>query len=453
MTDPTRSSKSSRSPKVVRGSRQKRLLSESVQLEEEVVPQFLRPALMIIGLLVVGSIAWSALVEMKEVASAAGEVVPSGSLKVVQHPDGGIVREILVEERALVEAGQPLLRLDTAQADSNFRQLRAREAALQLRAERLRAFADDREPDFWGVAPDYPELIADQNEIWRSQLEERRTALDVLATQIEQRRRELLQIRDSLQAAQRQQALSGELLAMRSRLAEKKLVSQVVFLETKRAKATADSEVERLRSDAVVAEHALEEVEKRRDNQSTGVRQDALNELATVDAELVEVRSALERAALVVDRLELRAPVRGLVQNLKVTTEGEVVRSSDTLMHIVPITDTLEAEVRISPRDIGHLRTGQPVTVKVTSYNYSRFGSVHGELRQVSASSLVDEANQPYFRGWVTLQDNHVGNADGRYPVLPGMTVQADIVTGEKTLLQYLIKPVTDALGGAFSER
>lgn len=443
----------SHNPKVVRGSRQKRLLSESMQLEEEAVPQFMRPALVLIALLVVAGIVWSAMVQMDEVSSASGEVVPSGSLKVVQHPDGGIVTDILVEERELVEAGQPLLRLDAGQADANLNQIKSRMASLRLRAERLRAFAEGREPDFWSVTPDYPQMIADQNEIWRSQEAERRSSLEVLDTQIEQRERELIQTRDALEAAKRQQQLTAELLALRTRLAQKQLISQVVLLETKRAAATAEGEVQRLESDVAVREQALAETTKRRENLESSIQQDALAELGTVEAETAEARSALERAQLISDRLEVRAPVRGLVQDLQVSTEGEVVRSSQILMHIVPVTDTLEAEVRIPPRDIGHLQPGQPVTVKVTSYSYARFGSVNGKLRQVSASSVMDENNQPYFRGWVTLQQNYVGSDEGRYPVLPGMTVQADIVTGEKTLLQYILKPISDAVSTAFRER
>lgn len=440
---------------VSRGSRQKRLLSEAIQLEEEVLPQFLRPALIVIALLVAGFIGWSSVVELKEVANTSGEVVPSGSLKVVQHPDGGVVLDILVHERQLVEAGQPLLRLDAAQAASNVDQLRARRASLKLRAERLRAFAEGREPDFAAViaVDEFPQLVADQREIYATQAAERISALEVLSVQIEQRHREITQMQDALNVAVRQQALTAELLEMRTRLAEKRLVSQVVLVETKRAKATADGEVQRLRSDIAVGEQVLSEVETRRDNLDSRMRQDALNEMGTVNAELAEVEQSLDRARMVNDRLELRAPVRGLVQNLKVTTEGEVIRPSETLMQIVPMTDKLEVEIRIPTTDIGHVKVGQPVTVKLTSYNYARFGSLEGTLRQISASSLMDENNKPYFRGWVTLKQDHLGDVPGQYPVLPGMTVQADVVTGEKTLLEYLIKPVSDSLGSAFRER
>ena len=442
-----------RRPPVARGARQRRLLSEAIQLEDESVPRFLRPALFLIALLVVASIAWSSFVNLTEVSSTTGEVVPSGSLKVVQHPTGGVIAAILVEERDLVEKGQTLLRLDADEARSNLAQVQSRVASLRLRAERLRAFIDAREPGFELVAPAYPDLIADQRAIWRNQVEERRSRLEVLANQIDQRRNDLAQQRDALAVARRQQELIGQLLGMRERMAERQLISQVELMETKRAKATADGEVARLENQVAKSENALAEARTRRENVASGLRQESLDELGQVTSDLSETTEELDRARMVLERLELRAPVRGLVQNLKITNQGEVIQSSETVMQIVPVEETLEAEVRIPTRDIGHVTAGQDVTVKVTSYNYTRFGSIPGELRQVSASSLLDENNQPYFRGRVALDKTYVGEEPGRYRVLPGMSVQADIVTGEKTLLQYLLKPVNDALDSAFQER
>ena len=446
-------SQGGRGAQLVRGSRQRRLLSKAMQLEEEALPGFLRPALVLIGLLVLGGIAWASFVDITEVTATSGEVVPSGSVKVVQHPAGGVVAEIPVAERELVEAGQPLLRLDAAEARSQLEQVRTRRASLRLRAARLDAFAKGETPDLEAVAPDHPERVADQREIWRNQVTERESRLDVLAQQVRQRRQELAQQRDALKTARRQQELIGQLLAMRERMAERRLISQVELMETRRADATADGEVARLENEILSSEEALAEARSRRENVADRMRQEALDELGQVNAQLAEVETELARAELRVERLALLAPVRGLVQDLRVTTEGQVIKPSETVMKIVPVDDDLEVEVRIPTGDIGHVNAGQPVTVKVTSYNYNRFGSIDGTLRKVSATSLLDEDNQPYFRGWVALSRNHLGDSPGQYRVLPGMSVQADIITGERTLLQYLVKPVADALDSAFHER
>jgi len=440
-------------PRIVRGARQRRLLSQAVQLEEEALPGFLRPALVLIGLLVLGGIAWASFVDITEVTATSGEVVPSDQVKVVQHPTGGVVATIPVAERELVEAGQPLLRLDAAEARSNLEQVRTRRASLRLRAARLEATAKGTTPDFESAAAGYPALIADQREIWRNQVAERDSRLEVLAQQIRQRRQELEQQRDALETARRQQELIGQLLAMRERMAERRLISQVELMETRRAAATANGEVARLENEVLRSQDALAEAETRRENAADRMRQEALDELGQVNAQLAEVESELARAALRVRRLTLAAPVRGLVQDLRVTTEGQVIKPSETVMKIVPVGDELEVEVRIPTRDIGHVQAGQPVTVKVTSYNYTRFGSIEGTLRKVSATSLLDQDNQPYFRGWVALSRNYLGATPDQYRVLPGMSVQADIVTGDRTLLQYLVKPVADALDGAFHER
>lgn len=440
--------------RIVRGSRQKRLLSEAVQLEEEAVPRFLRPALALIGLLVAGMIAWAAYVDVTEVTAAPGEVVPSGSLKVVQHPTGGVVEAIMVEPRELVTAGQPLLRLDADEAKANVAQLESRRAALELRAERLEAFAQGREPSFEALASGYPKLVADQREIWRNQVNERESRLEVLDQQIAQRRQELQQQRDALAIARRQAELAGRLLTMREQLAANELMSQVQVMETRRAATTAEGEVTRLENEINKTQTALEEARSRRSNVASRLRQEALAEMGKVNAELAEVETKLARAKTVLDRLELRAPVRGLVQNLKVTTRGEVIEPSQTVMQIVPVDDTLEAKVRIPARDIGHVEAGQDVTVKVSSYTYTRFGSIDGTLRKVSASSLVQKDGEaPFYRGWVELNKAYVGKDPGQQRVLPGMSVQADIVTGEKTLLEYLVKPIADAVDAAFHER
>ncbi len=439
--------------KVTRGSRQRRLLSEAVQLEEEAVPQFLRPALLLIGLLVFGLIAWASMTEMPEVAAVPGEVVPSGSLKVVQHPAGGVVEEVLVGERDLVEAGQVLVRLDAAEANSRLSQVSTRRASLRLRAERLRAFAEGREPDFQAIDGEHAGLIADQMDIWRNQASGRESRLTVLDNQIEQQRNEMNQQREALEIADRQQDLIHELLEMRRRMVERQLVSRVEFMETQRASITADGEVLRLRNEIEKGGNALVELENRRVVEAGSLRQAALDELGTINAELAEVEKELERATMTSERLELRAAVRGLVQDLEITTEGEVINPGETVMKIVPVDDILEVRVRIPTRDIGHLQPGQAVNVKITSYNYTRFGSVDGVLRRVSASSLIDENNQPYFRGWVTLDKAYVGDEPNQYRILPGMSVNADIVTGENTLLQYLVKPISDAVHSAFRER
>ena len=202
-----------------------------------------------------------------------------------------------------------------------------------------------------------------------------------------------------------------------------------------------------------VAQQELEEIRNRRIDTQNQSRRDALAELGTVRAEMAEVQETLQRLQARVDRLEVRAPIRGYVLDMNVKNVGQVIQPGALLMQIVSDNAVLEAEVRISPRDIGFVRVGQPVNLRVTSYDYSRFGFVKGRLKRVSASSMAGENKTPYYQGLVELNNPYVGDAPGRNLLQPGMTVEAEILTGEKTLLTYLVKPLIDVVSMSFHER
>ncbi len=435
------------------GSRKRRLLSEAVQVEEELVPPIVRPILLLATLIVLGFLFWSSQVRLTEVARAPGEVVPIGQNKVVQHLDGGIVAEIPVSEFDLVKQGQVLLRLDGSQAMAELNQTEAHLVALKLRAERLEAFATGRKPDFASLAGSHADLLADQMAIYRTQLAARDSALSVLSHQINQRERRIEQLNSALSTAREHQNLTGELSSMREGLASRNLITRSVMLETRRAKVTASGEVERVDEEINVSRQELAESRSRYADTLNQFKRDALDEMGTVRAEIAEVEEAMQRLNDKVSRLEVRSPSSGYVQDIKVQTIGQVVQPGALLMQIVPDDAPLEAMIRISPTDIGYIKVGQHVEVRVSSYDYARFGTAKGTLKRISASSVVGEDKLPYYRGWVALSQPFVGNEPGRHPLKAGMGVEAEILTGEKTLLEYLAKPVVNAMTSSFRER
>lgn len=436
------------------GSRERDLLSETVQIEEELLPDFVRPMLFVAVVAVVAFTLWAALTHIKEVARAPGEILPVSKIKVVQHLDGGVIAEIPVEERMLVQEGQVLLRLDGTQAQADLRQMEARQVSLQLRAERLAAFAEGRKPDFAPLAGAYPDLLADQKQIYQTQMATRGSTLSILDRQLDQRVRRISQLEKSLASAQEHLRLTDELSHMREDLASRRLVNRTVLLETRRAHVTAEGEVARLNDEIAVSKQELAEVRSRRADTFNQLQRDALNEMGAVRAEMAEVEESIQRLQAKVDRLVVRAPHRGLIQDLKVQTIGQVIQPGALLMQVVPDDTPLEAEVRVSPRDIGHVKTGQSVNLRVSSFEYTRFGYASGTLKRISASSVTDpQTNQLYYRAWVTLTHPYVGGTPGQYMLQPGMSLEADIITGEKTLLTYLVKPVADAFMRSFHER
>ncbi|WPL19121.1 Hemolysin secretion protein D, plasmid [Thiorhodovibrio winogradskyi] len=434
-------------------SRQRRLLSETVRLEEELVPAFFRPVLYLISAVVIAFLVWAGTTELSEVAIAPGRVIPAGKIKVVQHLDGGVVESIHVEERELVAAGDVLLQIDGSQAEADQLQMRARLAALRLKGDRLQAFMNGREPDFSAYEDSYPSLVADQRAIFLNQTATRDSTLEILSRQIEQRERRIDQLKDALATAKEHQELTGELIAMREQLGQRKLVDRSTVLETRRAQVTAIGEVARLSEEIDLVMQELAESETRLLDTANQLKRDAASELGNVRAEIAEVQETLQRLDARVRRLDVIAPISGYVLDLKVQTIGQVVQPGEVLMQIVPDNTPLEAEVRIQPRDIGYVEPGQPVNLRVSAYDYSRYGFAKGALRRISASSVVADDGGAYFLGWVALDTPYVGDDADVNPLRVGMAVDAEIITGKKTLLGYLAQPVVDGMSRAFRER
>lgn len=436
------------------GSRERSLLPESIHVEEELIPDFVRPALMLVAAMVVVFIVWAALTNLKEVARAPGEILPSGGIKVVQHADGGVISEIHTSEGALVEKGQLLLKVEGSRMIAELGQMTARLDGLRLREERLLAVSEGKlKPDFDSLGIGKKGMVSTQRDIYLAQLATRGSTLAVLERQIEQRRLRISQQKAALAAAKEHVSLTTELSDMREDLSSRRLVNRSVLLETRRAKVTAIGEVDRLKEEIAISQQELAEAVSRREDAKNQLLQQALVELGAVRAEIAELEGMVLRLTGQVGRLEVRAPERGFIHDFKVYNVEQVIAPGELLMQIISEKPVIEAEVRITTRDIGFVKVGQEVNLRATSYEYSRFGVAKGKLKSVSPSSLLGDDKKPYFRGVVELESPYVGNRAGQYILLPGMSVEADIVTGEKTLLAYLFKPVVDVLTLSFRER
>jgi len=453
VSEPTTTTPSAAPVAIVRAGRQRHLMTEPITYEEEALPGFVRVALLSVAVLLALFVTWAALVEIDEVARAPGQVMPSGAVKMIQHLEGGVVGEILARDGEQVFAGQVLVRMDPAQARAELKQMRAREAGLLIRAERLRAIADGRAPDFGAWEAEYPALVAEERRIWNGRTETARTDLTIIDSQVEQRRRELRQLRDSLSIAEQHLDIAREQLAIREKGVSAGVVSRQVYLETKRAQITAEGEIARLREQIELGEKALDETTRRRDSLELTQRQEALDELGGVTAELAQVNGVLDKLRDRVARLEVRAPTAGLVQDLRVHAAGEVVPPGGVLMQLVPTEDQLQAELELSPRDVGHVAPGQKVKIKISTYDYTRYGWMQGELVRVSPSTFLGDDGAPHYRATVRLGRSWMGDDPASNPILPGMTIEADIVTGEKSLLAYLMRPIYVALQSSFHER
>lgn len=435
------------------GMRLKRLLAEPVAFEEQNLSPTIRLLLLAASVMVGAFIVWAAVTPIDEVANAQGQVIPMGEVKVVQHLEGGIIGAILVKEGQMVRAGEVLIRMDPAGPRTELDKLSARSAELALRIERLKAVFENREPDFGILEAEWPAVAAGQRRIAANQREGQRTALAVIDSQIAARQEELVQLKGTLAIAERQLEITRNQLAIRRRGVAAGVVSREVLLETSRAEVTSEGEVGRLTDQIRVTSNTLAEQERRRSNLEATQRQDVLTELASASEELEQVKRTMVRHKDQVSRLEVRAPVDGLVQDIKVHGPGEVMAPGGVLMRVVPIQDQLQVEARVAASDIGRIHPGQPVRLKVSTYEYTRYGALPGVLEQLSPTTFMDEQGRPYYKAYVSLKRSYMGPTPGQDPILPGMTVQADIGTGQKTLAAYLLKPVVASLRESFHER
>lgn len=395
---------------------------------------------------------WAAATRVPEVAVTQGQVTTVEPVAPVQHLEGGIVEAVLVRDGEAVEQGQPLLRFASEAVTTELAQLRAREAGLRFQAARLRAHLDDT-PFEVADGGAFSQLALDQ----RAELEGRLAALAdraaMLRAQLAQRRADQTALAAQLDGLRRQLDLQAGELALREKLLEQGLTTRVAVLEVRRAVLAAAAEIERLQAVNAAGERAVAEAEARLAEADSSARAEAARDYSRANQELAEVSEAVRRAMERAGRLTLLAPAAGTVKGLVARSPGQVVQPGAVLMEIVPRDAPLLVETRLSPRDVGFARIGQPVTVKVQTFDYARYGTLDGTLLHISATTTPDERGQPWYLGRIQLGADHVGHDPAKNRLLPGMTVQADITTGGKTLLQYLLKPVHSAMSESFRER
>ncbi len=440
--------------KVRRGDRQTRFLAQSVILEEAGSSGLIRIAMLTIVVVICGFLVWAAVTNVDEVAIASGEVIPTGQVQSIQHLEGGIISEILVAEGEIVEKQQVLIRLDPSSAAAELNQMKARRAGLELQRERLRALGTGTEPDFTFVGPEYQQLVEDQVQIYQSAVDAGENRRKVIVAQIEQRKQELALLEEREDTLSRTADLRLEEYEMREDLFRRGLTTKISYLDAKRALNDTRGEIANLIVERQQTQESLNEQESRLKEVDTNAHEQALAEMGAVTNELAQVNETLSRLFDRVRRLEIASPLRGIAKGLKVHTVGGVVPPGAVILEIVPLDKELVVEARIQTRDVGHVSVGQPVTIKITTYDFARYGAISGELRDVSASTFIDEKKgDPYYKGIITLDRSYVGFDPEKNRVMPGMTAQADIKTGRKTLLEYLMKPVVSSVQTAFHER
>lgn len=402
----------------------------------------------------VAFLSWAALADIEEVVRGQGRVVPSRQVQVVQHLEGGIVAEILVREGEIVEPGQVLVRIDDPQAASDYREKRARWLAVVAAIARLKAEIEGGEPVFPPeVVREAPAIVESEEALFRSRREELESQLAILRLQVEQRRTELEALGRRIELEKKSRALLAEELAMNERLARERVVAKADVLRLRRQLNDIDTEIARLELDLPRAESALREAEQRVESALSEFRAKALRELAALESERAGLEPLVAAGEQRVRRTEIRSPVRGIVKKIHVNTIGGVVRPAQELIEIVPLDDTLLVEARLRPQDIAFVHPGQHARVRITAYDYAVYGALDGTVEYISADTVTNEKGESFYVVRVRTKKNHLGSDDDPLEIMPGMTAEVDITTGERTVLAYLLEPMVQVKERAFRER
>ena len=398
--------------------------------------------------------AWASWAELDEVTRGEGKVIPSSQVQVVQNLEGGIVAEIPVREGAIVEPGEVLVRIDDVRAASELRESRQRYLALQGALSRLRAEVDDVPVAF------APEIMTEasgvaqsEGALYRARKEALQSELEILRSQAAQREQELTELATRLGQLERSHALALEELEITEPLAASRVVSRVQLLRLEREVNDLAGELEATRLAVPRVEAALREATRRIDERQLSFRAEAQRELTAVQAEGAALQEVITAEADMVSRTEVRSPVRGTVKQLFVNTVGGVIQPGADLVEIVPLEDNLLVEAKVRPADIAFLRPGQPAVVKVTAYDFAIYGGLDAVVEDISADTITDERGESFYRVRVRTHESALHEAGEPLPIIPGMTTQVDILTGEKTVLDYLLKPILRAKERALRER
>ena len=406
-----------------------------------------RAALVVVLLLVL----WACFAHVEEVTRGDGKVIPSKQLQVVQSLDGGVVSEILVQEGQVVEAGQLLLKIDETRATSGVRESAAQGFALRARGARLRALAEGT-PFLPPVSsnPEERRILDDERTLYETRRSELGTMIAINQQQLQQRQQELSEMRARKASAERGLDLGQQELNKTRPLLATGAVSEVDILRLEREVSRSRGEIEQSSAQIARVQAAIGEAQRKIQETELTFRNEARKDMADVMGKLNALNEGAVALADKVDKSQVKSPVRGRVQRLLANTVGGVVQPGKDLVEVVPLDDQLILEAKVQPRDIAFIHPGQDATVKFTAYDFSIYGGLAAKVENISPDTVVDEKGNAFYLVRVRTTQ---ANFSEKLPVIPGMTAEVDILTGRKTVMSYLLKPVLKAKAYALRER
>ncbi len=394
---------------------------------------------------------WAFFARVDEVVRGDGRVIPSKQVQVIQSLDGGIVSEILVSEGESVAVGAPLIRIDETRAVSSLRENQSQYLAYLAKQYRLRALAEGTSfnpPD--EVKKQVPETYDQEYALYNSSKEELTSAIAIARDQMVQREKELLEVQFRKEIAEKNYESSKRELAANKPLLASGAVSEIDILKLERETNKAKGDIDQARAQISRIESSIGEARRKVSEVQQTFQSKVRTELNDITARLNSVSEVSVSLKDKVNQSTLKSPVNGKVSRLFFNTVGGVIQPGKEVLEVVPTDDALILETKIQIKDIAFISLLQPAVVKLTAYDYTIYGALEAVVENISPDSIVDEKGNAYYIVRVRTLKSNLGKG---LPIIPGMVAQVDIMTGKKTILSYLLKPVLKAKSYAFSER
>ena len=396
-------------------------------------------------------IMWTAVALVDEITKAEGKVIPSSQIQILQSMDGGIVVEINVKEGQVVDAGQVLLRVDPTRFESSVRENRSQYLALTAKVARLRALSEGLPfvppPE---VLIEDPKTVQDEQRLYETARSNVEAQISIAREQLVQRQQELLEMRVKREQASQAYELTAKELTLTKPLINSGAVSEVELLRLERDTARFRGERDMAAAQISRSQAAMAEASRKIEETELNARNEVRKDLGDTMARLNAFTQGGVALADKVKHAAVRSPVKGTVKRLLVNTVGGVVQPGRDLVEVVPLDDALILETKVAPKDIAFLRPGQAAVVKFTAYDFSTYGGLEAKLEHIGADSITDEKGNTFFLVKVRTNKSSLG---ANLPIIPGMVAEVDIITGQKSILAYLLKPVLRAKQGALTER
>ncbi|WP_395020043.1 HlyD family type I secretion periplasmic adaptor subunit [Dongia sp.] len=432
---------------------------DPAETEREGIQRFGHILLGAILFVVFSFLVWSYFASLDQITRGEGKVIPSSQTQIMQSLDGGTLQEMRVREGDVVEKDQVLLVIDNSTAIHSLAELKQRYYIASAAIARLQAeIAGKSEPaeiDFPDdVEKDAPDKIAQEQSQFVIRQNQLSAQLTTLRDQIEQRKQDINAINTKISSAAAGLDVAEQQVAILGPAVAAGAASKVDLLKAKQEAQNYRSELNNARASLPSAKSALQESQSKLSEAVATFKAESAGELAKQQSDLASVRESMKEASAKVGRTELRSPVKGTVKEIKARTLGGVIQPAQDIMEIVPIEDNLLIEAQIRPQDRGFIAPNQKAKVKITAYDYSIYGGLDATLEQISADAIENEKKELFFRVRLRTDKNFlVGKQGEQLPIIPGMTATVDILTGNKTVLEYLLKPILKARDTALTER